>query len=181
MSQNTEERLAHYAEMKEEISAIRATVSSADRAVTVVAGAGASVVDISVADEALREGADARTLGRSIMTTIQLAIAKAAKAQAEVVQRYVGDRMNILDRVNAVQKEFFDKAKEEAAKQAKEDQRPQFSAPAQDRVQPPAPSQQAPQQQFQPPARHARQDPPRRRQQEDDSEGFQGLGGNDDW
>jgi DNA-binding protein YbaB len=190
VSQGTEDRLAHYAEMKEEITAIRATVSSQDRAVTVVAGAGGSVVDIRVADEALRD-ANPQTLGRSIMSTIQLAIAQAAKAQAEVVQRYVGDRMNILDRVNAVQQEFFDKAKEEDARQAREEQHPQFSAPAQDRVQPPAPPQPtpppapqpAPQQQFQPPARHARQEPPRRRRQDnaDDGEGFQGLGGSDEW
>jgi DNA-binding protein YbaB len=193
VSQGTEDRLAHYAEMKEEITAIRATVSSQDRAVTVVAGAGGSVVDIRVADEALRD-ANPQTLGRSIMSTIQLAIAQAAKAQAEVVQRYVGDRMNILDRVNAVQQEFFDKAKEEDARQAREEQHPQFSAPAQDRVQPPAPPQPtpppapqpAPQQQFQPPARHARQEPPRRRGQgsadsADDGEGFQGLGGSDEW
>lgn len=186
MSQGTEDRLAHYGEMKEEIAAIKATVSSSDRAVTVVAGPGGSVVDIQVSDDALRGGTtNAKTLGRSITSTIQLAIAQAAKAQAEVVQRYVGDRMNILDRVNAVQQEFFEKAKEEAARQAQEDQRPQFATPPPGFTQSPtAPqtAQHAPQQQSQPPARHPRQ-PPRRRQQDDfdDSEGFQGLGGRDEW
>jgi DNA-binding protein YbaB len=177
VSQGTEDRLGQYAEMKEEISAIRATVSSQDRTVTVVAGAGASVVDIQVADEALRD-ATPQTLGRSIMGTIHLAIAQAAKAQAEVVQRYVGNRMNILDRVNAVQQEFFDKAKEEAAQRA-QDEHQQAPAPAPAQFQPPAPQQQP----FQPPTRPARQAPARHRQQDDidDSEGFQGLGGNDEW
>lgn len=175
MSHSTEERLAHYGEMKEEISAVRATVSSNDRAVTVVAGAGGSVLDIQVADQALR-GANAQTLGRMIMSTIQLALAKAAKAQAEVVQRYVGDRMNILERVNAVQQEFFDKAKEEAARQGQQlGQRSEQRPPA-----PPAPPAQA---QFQPPTRPSRPAPRRRAQDDfvDDSEGFQGLGGRDEW
>ncbi len=176
MSQSTEERLAHYAEMKEEISAVRATVSSHDRAITVVAGAGGSVMDIQVADQALR-GANAQTLGRTIMSTIQMALAKAAKAQAEVVQRYVGDRMNILDRVNAVQQEFFDKAKEEAARQGQQ---------LGQRSDPPTPPAQAapppPQQQFQRPSRPA--PPSRRRPQDDfadDGDGFQGLGKRDEW
>ncbi len=171
MSQSTEERLAHYGEMKAEISAVRATVSSQDRAITVVAGAGGSVLDVQVADQALR-GANPQTLGRMIMGTIQQALAKAAKAQAEVVQRYVGDRMNILERVNAVQQEFFDKAKQEAAQQGHQlGQRPPASP-----TPPPA--------QFQPPARPTRPAPSRRRAQDDfidDSEGFQGLGGRDEW
>jgi DNA-binding protein YbaB len=178
VSQSTEERLAHYAEMKEEISAVRATVSSSDRAITVVAGAGGSVMDIQVADQALR-GANAQTLGRTIMSTIQLALAKAAKAQAEVVQRYVGDRMNILDRVNAVQQEFFDKAKEEAAREGQ--QLGQRSAPPAPpaHAAPPAPQRQ----EFQPPARPGRPAPRRRPQDDfvDDNDGFQGLGKRDQW
>lgn len=177
MSQSTEERLAHYAEMKEEVSAVRATVSSQDRAITVVAGAGGAVLDIQVADQALR-GATPQTLGGTIMSTIQQALAKAAKAQAEVVQRYVGDRMNILDRVNAVQQEFFEKAKEEAARKGEQlGQRSEQPAPPAQHT-PPAP----PRQEFQPPARPSRP-APRRRQQDDvdDGDGFQGLGGRDEW
>lgn len=180
MSQSTEERLAHYAEMKEEVSAVRATVSSQDRAVTVVAGAGGAVMDIQIADQALR-GATPQTLGGTIMSTIQQALAQAAKAQAEVVQRYVGDRMNILDRVNAVQQEFFEKAKEEAAQKGQQlgQRSPAQPAPPAQPT-PPAPPQQ---QGFQPPARPSRPAAPRRRQQDDvdDSEGFQGLGGRDEW
>jgi DNA-binding protein YbaB len=187
VSQSTEERLAHYAEMKEEVSAVRATVSSNDRAVTVVAGAGGSVMDIQVADQALR-GANAQTLGRTIMSTIQLALAKAAKAQAEVVQRYVGDRMNILERVNAVQQEFFDKAKEEAAQQGQQlGQRSAPPTPPGHAAPPPPPSRSAPpapsQQQFQPPARPSRPAPRHRPQDDfvDDNDGFQGLGKRDEW
>ena len=101
-----DKQLDRYAAMKDEIARIQATATSADRAVTVVAGPAGAVLDIRLSDHALRPGA-ARALSGSIMSTLRLAVADAARQQAEVVQRYVGDRLNIVGRVMATQQELL--------------------------------------------------------------------------
>ncbi|HEX3784693.1 MAG TPA: YbaB/EbfC family nucleoid-associated protein [Pseudonocardiaceae bacterium] len=207
MSQSIEDRLAHYAEMKDEIVAIRATVNSSDRAVTVIAGPGGSVVDLKLSEQALA-GGSAQSLGRSILTTMQLAVAQAAKMQAEVVGRYVGDSP-VSERVMATQQEILgDKIKageeaqerlaQERAEQARFSDPSVYDAPVQRPASPqaaPAPAQQTPPPpQFRPPtpagpppAPPVTQRPPmgqpaRRRQQEsEEDEGFQGIGGSDEW
>lgn len=98
--------LGRYGAMKDEIAAIRATASSSDRAVTVVAGPGGAVMDIKLTEQALA-ASSAQALGSAIMSTLRLAVADAARQQAAVVQRYVGDRMNLLDRVMNTQQEIF--------------------------------------------------------------------------
>jgi DNA-binding protein YbaB len=95
-----------YAEMKDEIARIQATATSADRAVTVVAGPAGAVLDIRLSEQALK-AASARDLSGSIMSTLRLAVADAARQQAEVVQAHVGDRLNILDRVMSTQREVL--------------------------------------------------------------------------
>jgi DNA-binding protein YbaB len=92
--------------MKEEITAIRATSSSPDRSVTVVAGPGGAVIDVRLTEQAM-QASSAQTLSSSIMSALRLAVADGARQQAAIVQRYVGDRMNILDRVMATQKEIL--------------------------------------------------------------------------
>jgi DNA-binding protein YbaB len=183
-----------YAGMKEEITAIRASSSSPDRSVTVTAGPGGAVIDIKITDAAMHGSGQA--LGSSIMSALRLAVADGARQQAAIVQRYVGDRMNIVDRVMATQKEILgDKiaAGEEeeerlrAQKQAETDdghimrqvplgaQQQSWSQPQQ----PQYPTQQ-PQHQT-PPQPHARPQRQRPQQTSDDDEGFQGIGGSDQW
>lgn len=99
-------RFGRYAGMAEEIAAIQATATSADRAVTVVAGPSGAVLDVRLTEQALSAGS-AQSLSGTIMSTLRLAVADAARRQAEIVQRYVGDRLNIADRVMATQRELL--------------------------------------------------------------------------
>jgi DNA-binding protein YbaB len=101
-----DEQVGRYAEMKNEIAAIKASVTSSDKAVTAVAGPAGSVLDIQVSEQALRSGS-AKKLSSSIMSALRLAVADVARQQAEIVQRYVGDRLNIRDRVMAAQQELL--------------------------------------------------------------------------
>jgi DNA-binding protein YbaB len=80
-----------YAGMKEEITAIRASASSSDRSVTILAGPGGAVLDVQLTEQALHSGSG-RALSGSIMSALRLAVADAAKQQAAIVARYVGDR-----------------------------------------------------------------------------------------
>jgi DNA-binding protein YbaB len=186
-----------YAGMKEEITAIRASSSSSDHAVTVVAGPGGAVIDIKITDAAMR--GSAQTLGSSIMSALRLAVADGARQQAAIVQRYVGDRLNIVERVMATQKEILgdkiqageeEEERLKAQKQAEaEDGHIMRSVPlnSQPTWQQPAPQHPAPQ--AGPPAAPGWQQPPaqaprpkpRPREDNDDDEGFKGIGGNDKW
>jgi DNA-binding protein YbaB len=171
-----------YAGMKEEITAIRATASSSDQSVKVVAGPGGAVLDIQITEQAM-QGGSAKTLSGSIMSALRLAVADGARQQAAVVQKYVGDRMNIVDRVMATQKEILGD-KIAAGEDEEERLKAQREASAEDgqimRSEPLAPqhswSQQPSQHQVQP-----QQQRPRPQQTSDEDEGFQGIGGSDEW
>lgn len=176
-----------YAGMKEEITAIRASSSSSDKSVTVIAGPGGAVIDIKITEKAMQGSAQA--LGSSIMSALRLAVADGARQQAAIVQRYVGDRINIVDRVMATQKEILgDKiqAGEEEAERLKEQQqrdtddghimRPVQLGPSQQTWSQPQQPMQPAQQRAQP--QHHR---PRPQQTSNDDEGFQGIGGSDQW
>lgn len=161
-----------YAGMKQEISAIRATASSPDRTVTVVAGPGGAVLDVRLTDQAMRGSAQA--LGGSIMSALRLAVADGARQQAAIVQKYVGDRMNIVDRVMATQQEILgDKIKAGEEEQERLRAQPRHAAAEEGYLlvadrRPPAPSWQPPQQR--PPR-------PQRPHETGDDEGFTGLRG----
>ena len=183
-----------YAGMKEEITAIRASSSSSDHSVTVVAGPGGAVLDIKITDAAMHGSAQA--LGGAIMSALRLAVADGARQQAAIVQRYVGDRLNIVERVMATQKEILgdkiqageeEEARLKAQQQAAVDDgrimrseplaRPTWQQPTPQPAPHSGPPAAAPGWQ-QPPAQTPR---PRPRQHEitDDDEGFQGIGGSD--
>ena len=183
-----------YSGMKEEISAIRASSSSSDRSVTVTAGPGGSAIDIKITDVAMRGSAQA--LGSSIMSALRLAVADGARRQAAIVPRYVGDRMNIVDRVMATQKEILGD-KIQAGKEEEDRLKAQQRAEAEDghimrQVQLGSQQQSWPQQAPQQPQYPAQQPPlqaapqrvqPQRQrpQQTSDDEGFKGIGGSDQW
>jgi DNA-binding protein YbaB len=145
MTQTANDLVGRYAEMKDEIAQIRATAHSTDRNVTVVAGPGGSVIDVKLSEHSLRAGSP-QSLGGSIMSAIRLAVADAARQQAAIVQRYVGDRVNIAERVNATQQEILgDKIEAGEAEQERLAAQQQYSQPAEGSVmqragyQPPAP------------------------------------------
>jgi DNA-binding protein YbaB len=101
-----DERLGRYADMRDEIAAIKAIANSTDRTVTVVAGPAGAVLDVRLTEQAVRTGS-AASLSASIMSALRLAVADAARQQAEIVQRYVGDRLNIVDRVMKTQQDLL--------------------------------------------------------------------------
>jgi DNA-binding protein YbaB len=102
-----------YAGMKEEVAAVRASVTSPDRTVTVVAGPGGTVLDVRLSEQVMQSSP--QVVSSSVMTTLRLAVAEGARQQAAIVQRYMGDRMNIIERVMATQKELFGEKKETEA------------------------------------------------------------------
>jgi DNA-binding protein YbaB len=91
--------------MRQAIQAIEVRRSSPDRAVTVVAGPGGSVRSITFADHAL--GQSAQALSRLTTSTLRQAVAEAARSQADIVQRYAGEHIDISGRVTLLQDELF--------------------------------------------------------------------------
>jgi DNA-binding protein YbaB len=100
---NVDDRFEQLAEMRSELESLQVSATSADRSVTVVAGPGGSVLDVRLTEDALRLGA--ARLGATIMSTLQDAIAEAARQQAGIVQEYVGDDAPVLDQVLETQAE----------------------------------------------------------------------------
>jgi DNA-binding protein YbaB len=193
MTQAANDLAGRYSEMKDEISQIRATANSSDRSVTVVAGPGGSVLDVKLSDQAFRSGSP-KSLAGNIMSAIRLAVADAARQQAAVVQRYVGDRINISERVNATQQEILgDKIEAGDAEQERlaTQQRPglpEDGSIMQRGPQPPAPPVRRPPTApygNQPPARPITPPPSRRPApqpvEDDDDEGFKGFGNRGGW
>lgn len=119
MSQSAQERIAAFTEavdqarkdvsgldlMREEIKAIESVEVSPDRSVTVTAAAQGAVRSIKITDAAMAKSAQA--LSQVVTRTLQLAVAKAARQQAEIVQKYAGANSKIVEKVNAVQEELL--------------------------------------------------------------------------
>jgi DNA-binding protein YbaB len=100
---NVDDRFENLAGMREELATLEVAATSPDRSVTVVAGPGGSVTDVRLTESALQLGPHG--LGRTIMSTLQSAIADAARQQAAIVQEYVGDDAPVLDQVLETQAE----------------------------------------------------------------------------
>lgn len=105
LKQKGDQRQAALTRMKDEIGAMSVTVSSPDRAVTVVAGPGGGVQSVRVSDEALQ--GSAIQLSSTITTTIHEAVAAAARRQAAIVQDALGPSSNVLEQVLQTQAEAF--------------------------------------------------------------------------
>lgn len=105
-----DDQLANVGRMRSEIAAIEATVSNADRSVTVVAGPGGSIKDIQLTDRALAQQPQA--LSAALMSTIQQAVAEAARKQAGIVDEHV-EGLSITDQVLETQAQLFGTSTEE--------------------------------------------------------------------
>ena len=101
---DTQRRREAYDRMATEMKAVTASVTSPDGVVTVVAGPGGDVEQIKFRDGVGR--LDPATLAASVMHTLTAAKAAAARMQAEVVRRGLGDS-DLLDRVLAEDERLF--------------------------------------------------------------------------
>lgn len=104
-NRRAEARAAGFDAMNRELAAVEATAYSADRSVTVVAGINGAVKSIQFSDDI--ERISPALLSQTVMSTLQEAVAEAARKQASVVQEYVGDDIDLVDRVNRTQERIF--------------------------------------------------------------------------
>jgi DNA-binding protein YbaB len=100
-----EARAAGYDEMGNELRTVEASAQSPDRAVTVVAGLSGSIKEIRFTEDAKR--LSTTQLSQAVMSTLQQAVAAAARQQAEIVQSHVGTELPIAERVMKTQQEIF--------------------------------------------------------------------------
>jgi hypothetical protein len=98
-------RAAGYDAMGTELRDVEASVQSPDRSVTVVAGLSGSIKEIRFTEDARR--LSAAQLSQTVMSTLQQAVAAAARQQAEIVQSHVGTDIPIAERVMKTQQEIF--------------------------------------------------------------------------
>jgi DNA-binding protein YbaB len=94
---HVEEPLADVAAMTSELEALEVTVNSPDRAVTVVAGVGGSIQDIRFTEAAIQLGS--QRLSAVVMSTVNEAVAEAARRQAGIVQEHMGGDAPVLEQV----------------------------------------------------------------------------------
>ena len=130
-----DQQFANIGEMQQQLTELEAVATSADRAVTVVAGPSGSIKDIRLTDLALRRPPQA--LAAELLTTLQKAVAEAARRQAGIVEGAMGDDMHLKDQVLETQAQIFGMSKEDLVRAtAEQDALPPQQAP---RPAPPAP------------------------------------------
>lgn len=93
LADDARRQLAAYAAAHEDMAALRATVSSADRGITVTARATGVIESIRISDEQLRHGPG--NLARLILATVHAAGAEAARQLSTQVQRITGPALDI--------------------------------------------------------------------------------------
>jgi DNA-binding protein YbaB len=101
---DTKRRTESYERMAVEMKAVTASVTSPDGVVTVVAGPGGEVEQVTFSDRAGQ--LDPAALSATVTHTLAAAKAAAARMQAEVVRRGLGDS-DLLDRVLAEDQLLF--------------------------------------------------------------------------
>ncbi|MHA6805842.1 YbaB/EbfC family nucleoid-associated protein [Salinifilum ghardaiensis] len=104
MGDQAEQRLADADRMREQISAIEAKVTSADKAVTVTAGPGGSVTNIEFTKDATK--LSPIQLSSTVMGTLRQAVAQAAREQAGIVQEFAPEG-DVAERVRRTQEEML--------------------------------------------------------------------------
>ena len=124
-----------FAAMQEELTAVESVETSRDGAVRVVAGPAGAIRSVTIGEPAMSMSAQA--LSRLVTTTVQQAAARGARQQAEIVQRYAGDRTDIAARVNKVQEEVANPPAPDSWQAPAQQQQQQYQ-PVQ-HSQPPAP------------------------------------------
>ncbi|SFB30866.1 YbaB/EbfC DNA-binding family protein [Amycolatopsis marina] len=100
-----DDQFAGIGEMQNELTALEATAVSPDRSVTVVAGPGGSVKDITLTEEALKQRPQA--LSATLMSTLQQAVAESARMQATIVDQHMGGDLQLTEQVLETQSELL--------------------------------------------------------------------------
>jgi len=152
--QRVDQQFAGVGEMRQQLTEMEAVATSADRAVTVVAGPSGSIKDIRLTDLAMRRPPHA--LAAELMSTLQKAVAEAARRQADIVEGAIGDDMKLSDQVLETQAQLFGMSKEELRAVRSDETAPAAPAPQRPPMPPPPPPAQPQARQPAPPA------PPRR-------------------
>lgn len=106
-----DQQFANLGEMQQQLAEMEAAATSADKAVTVVAGPSGTIKDIRLTDQAMRRPPQA--LAAELMSTLQKAVAEAARRQAGIVEGALGDDMHLTDQVLETQATLFGMSKEE--------------------------------------------------------------------
>ena len=150
-----DQQFANLGEMQQQLTEMEAVATSADRAVTVVAGPSGSIKDIRLTDQAMRRPPHA--LAAELMSTLHKAVAEAARRQAGIVEGALGDDMHLKDQVIETQAQLFGMTPADL-RAATADEATPSPAPPQQSAPPPVPAPPAPPppSQVRPPA------PPRR-------------------
>ncbi|GHF87578.1 DNA-binding protein YbaB [Amycolatopsis bartoniae] len=131
-----DEQFAEVGRMQQELAGLEAVATTPDRSVTVVAGPSGSIKDIRLTDLALRQSPQA--LSAALMSTLQRAVAEAARRQAGIVEDALGDDMHLTDQVLETQAQLFGTTPEEL--RAAMEQEKQQPAPPQAPPTPPPPA-----------------------------------------
>jgi DNA-binding protein YbaB len=106
-----DQQFANIGDMQQELAGLEAVATSSDRSVTVVAGPSGSIKDIRLTDLAMRRSHQA--LSAALMSTLQQAVAEAARRQAGIVENALGDDMHLTDQVLETQAQLFGTTPEE--------------------------------------------------------------------
>src|SRR5436305_13388959 len=109
--QHVDDRFGGLDGMREELGGLQVVATSPDRAVTVVAGPGGAVLDVTFTEEALRRSPAA--LSATLMTALGEAVAAAARRQAAIVEEHMGDDLHLVDQVLETQATAFGTTVEE--------------------------------------------------------------------
>ncbi|GLY55276.1 YbaB/EbfC family nucleoid-associated protein [Lentzea sp. NBRC 102530] len=158
-----DQQFANLGEMQQQLTEMEAVATSADRAVTVVAGPSGSIKDIRLTDQAMRRPPHA--LAAELMSTLQKAVAEAARRQAGIVEGALGDDMHLKDQVLETQAQLFGMSTEDLRRATADE----GASPATPHPAPPSPPPPAPQA---PPAGQARPPAPPRRPAPEPAEDF---------
>ncbi|WP_090055399.1 YbaB/EbfC family nucleoid-associated protein [Lentzea fradiae] len=140
--QRVDQQFAGIGEMQQQLTEMEAVATSADRAVTVVAGPSGTIKDIRLTDLAMRRPPHA--LAAELMSTLRKAVAEAARRQAGIVENAVGDDLKLSEQVLETQAQLFGMSKEELRAVRSEEAAPQppaAPAPHHPPVPPPPPPQ----------------------------------------
>lgn len=123
---NVDDQFQNLGQLQSQIAELEATATSSDRSITVVAGPGGSIKDIQFTEDALRQRPQA--LSSALLSTLQQAVAEAARKQAGVVEEQFGGDMNLTDQVIESQAQLFGTSPEELREQMAREQ-PSTPAP----------------------------------------------------
>ncbi|USX49722.1 YbaB/EbfC family nucleoid-associated protein [Lentzea sp. HUAS12] len=100
-----DQQFANIGEMQQQLTEMEAVATSGDHAVTVVAGPSGTIKDIRLTDVAMRR--PPHVLAAELMSTLQKAVAEAARRQAGIVEGALGSDMHLREQVLETQAQLF--------------------------------------------------------------------------